>query len=232
MAININLNPAFMGGMSPMGGMSQMFMMMQMMQMMQMMMSMMGPMSYGGGMGGGCGCHQGFGQSLGMPGMGHGGMPMMPMPMPMPNGGYPPMSNWGGGAPPIDPGMMQGTSRTGQTLMGSIMNSPVPPGCSPGYCYRGVKHHLRQVGVNLQGGSAYQAADQLAAQPHRFREVTVSRDQLRRLPPGAVVVWNKSPGHQHGHISIAMGNGKEASDKIRNQMVNRNASYRVFMPVS
>ena len=247
----IGFNPMMMGGMNMMGGMgmmggmSQMFMMMQMMQMMQMMMSMMGQM--GGGMhGGGCGCgHQGLGGAMGMPGMGMPGMGMpgmgmpgmgypMPMPMPMP-GGYPPMGGYppfsgGHNAPPIAPGALRNATPTGRRLAQSIMNRPVPPNCRPGYCYRGVKHHLRQVGVNLQGGSAYQAADQLAQRPDRFREVSVSRDQLRQLPPGAVVVWNRSAGKPHGHISFAPGDGREASDKIRNQITNRPASYRVFIP--
>lgn len=228
----MGMNPLMMGGMNPMmgmGGMSQMFMMMQMMQMMQMMMSMMGSM--GGGQHQ-CGCgHQHMGGAMGMPGMNYGGMPMMPMPMPMPGpGAYPPMSGGGYGAPPISPQAMQGATPTGRALANSIMNRPVPPNCRPGYCYRGVKHHLRQVGVNLQGGSAYQAADQLAARRDRFREVTVNRSQLRQLPPGAVVVWNRSPGKPHGHISIATGDGREASDKIRNQITNRPASYRVFIP--
>lgn len=242
----IGFNPMMMGGMNMMGGMgmmggmSQMFMMMQMMQMMQMMMSMMGQMG-GGQMHGGCGCgHQGLGGAMGMPGMGMPGMGMpgmggypMPMPMPMPGyppmGGYPPFSG-GHNAPPIGPGALRNATPTGRRLAQSIMNRPVPPNCRPGYCYRGVKHHLRQVGVNLTGGSAYQAADQLAQRPDRFREVSVSRDQLRQLPPGAVVVWNRSSGKPHGHISIATGDGREASDKIRNQITNRAASYRVFIP--
>jgi hypothetical protein len=227
----IGMNPMMMGGMGMMGmgGMGQMFMMMQMMQMMQMMMSMMGSM--GGGQQHGCGCgHQGMGQSMGMPGAYPGGMPMMPMPMPMPMPGqYPPMSQ-GQYAPPISNYGMQAHSPTGAQLQNSIFNCPVPPGCCPGYCYRGVKHHLRNVGVNLSGGSAYQAAGQLANRPDRFKEVSVSRAQLKQLPPGAVVVWNRSPGKPHGHISIATGDGREASDKIRNQITNRPASYRVFIP--
>ena len=225
------INPMMMSAMGPMnmmGGMSSMFMMMQMMQMMQMMMAMMGSMG-GGQQHAGCGCHSQMGNTMGFNQF-PGSMPMMPMPMPMPSyGQYPPFTG-GHNAPPISPGAMQGATPTGRTLVNSIMNRPVPPGCRPGYCYRGVKHHLRQVGVNLTGGSAYQAADQLAGRPDRFREVTVTRAQLRQLPPGAVVVWDRSPGKRHGHISIATGDGREASDKIRNQITNRAASYRVFIP--
>ena len=63
---------------------------------------------------------------------------------------------------PTSAGNLQSNSNVASTLLNSINRSPVPPRCRPGYCYRGVKHHLRQIGVNLTGGSAYQAADQLA----------------------------------------------------------------------
>ena len=123
------------------------------------------------------------------------------------------------------------SSEMGSRLASSIRNRPVPPNCRPGYCYRGVKHHLRQVGVNLTGGSAYMAADQLA-RSGRFREVRVSRQQLRSLPAGAVVVWDRNPsaGKRHGHISIATGDGREASDRIRRQSVNYPSRHRVFIP--
>lgn len=123
------------------------------------------------------------------------------------------------------------SSDMGARLASSIGSRPVPPNCRPGYCYRGVKHHLRQVGVNLTGGSAYMAADQLA-QDGRFREVQVSRQQLRSLPAGAIVVWDRNPGagKRHGHISIATGDGREASDRIRNQSVNYPSRHRVFIP--
>ena len=130
---------------------------------------------------------------------------------------------------PTAAGNLQSNSNVASTLLNSINRSPVPPRCRPGYCYRGVKHHLRQIGVNLTGGSAYQAADQLA-QTGRFREVQVSREQLRSLPAGAVVVWNRGNGRRHGHISIAMGDGREASDRIRRQITNYPNSYRVFLP--
>lgn len=124
---------------------------------------------------------------------------------------------------------VQANQGVASTLLNSIRANPVPPRCRPGYCYRGVKHHLRQIGVNLTGGSAYQAADQLA-RSGRFREVQVDRSQLRSLPAGAVVVWNRGNGRRHGHISISMGDGREASDRIRNQITNYPNSFRVFIP--
>lgn len=101
---------------------------------------------------------------------------------------------------------------------------------STGYCYRGVANTLSKSGVNLSGMSAYMGADQLARSP-KFKEATVSRNDLKSLPAGAVVVWDKCPGHQHGHISIALGDGREASDHIQSQMTNYGPRFRVFIPV-
>lgn len=224
------------GGPSPMYAMRQMIM--------RIMQSLFGQV--GGGHGGCQCCHRGMGQSLGFPGAGFpgGGFPGVGFPgagfpgggfpgAGLPGGGfgsvYPPLSG-GHSAPAISSGVLGRATPGGRALANSIANSPVPPRCRPGYCYRGVKHHLRKIGVNLHGGSAHLAADQLARQRGKFKEVSVRRGQLRKLPPGAVVVWDRSPGKPHGHISIATGDGREASDKIRNQITNRRASYRVFLP--
>lgn len=101
---------------------------------------------------------------------------------------------------------------------------------STGWCYKGVAESLRSIGVTATGASAYMAADQLAKNP-KMKEIQVSAKDLPKLPAGAVVVWNKSGAHPHGHISVALGNGKEASDHIQNQMTNYGTSHRVFVPV-
>ncbi|OGI19761.1 MAG: hypothetical protein A2287_01710 [Candidatus Melainabacteria bacterium RIFOXYA12_FULL_32_12] len=99
-----------------------------------------------------------------------------------------------------------------------------------GWCYTGVKRALSKHGVNLSGGSAYQAAPQLAKNP-KFKEVSVPANKLKDLPAGAIVVWNRSASHVHGHISIASGDGREFSDRTRNQISNYGTDYRVFIPV-
>lgn len=98
-------------------------------------------------------------------------------------------------------------------------------------CYRFVKEGLAAEGVNLTGVPAYVAANQLARNP-RFEEVRVSRDQLDELPAGAVVVWNRNTkaNHPYGHISVALGDGREVSDRIRPQVTNYRSQYRVFLP--
>ena len=96
-------------------------------------------------------------------------------------------------------------------------------------CYRGVKYAMARQGVNLSGVPAYTAAGQLARNGN-VREARVSRDQLRELPAGATVVWAPHGKHKYGHVSIALGNGREASDVLRNQIVNYGSSFRVFLP--
>ncbi|MGE4203104.1 MAG: hypothetical protein AB7J86_20800 [Vulcanimicrobiota bacterium] len=131
-----------------------------------------------------------------------------------------------GNAPSVDLGSIQGGTPWGRSLASDAARNANGPG---GWCYKWVANALGRHGVNVHGASAYMAADQLAGNP-KFREVRVPANQLRNLPPGAVVVWNRGAGHPHGHISIALGDGREASDKIRNQITNYGTSFRVFLP--
>lgn len=104
---------------------------------------------------------------------------------------------------------------------------------SENWCYRGVKKALRIAYGKpmLSGGFAYQAAAQLARNP-RFKEINVPASGLRKLPAGAIVVWKASRANNAGHISIALGDGRESSDHIQTQMTrNHGAGHRVFVPV-
>ena len=96
-------------------------------------------------------------------------------------------------------------------------------------CFRGVKYAMARQGVRLNGVPAYTAASQLARNGN-FREVRLGRDQLRSLPAGATVVWAPHGKHRYGHVSIALGNGREASDVLRSQITNYGSSFRVFLP--
>jgi hypothetical protein len=245
-------------GMPGMGQPPMMMMMMMMLQMMQQMMGQMMGGAGGGcgcGMGPGMGGDPfgGFGNQMGggfgfpgggFPGGGFpgGGFPggFSPPGVPFGGGYCPPAPNYGnpgyGGAgfnpmgPMAGPGNFGGPSAFGNRLAADanqIARSGVAG--SGGNCKRGVRMALNRQGVNLDGLSAYQGADQLARNP-RFREVQVDRNALRGLPPGAIVVWNRKPGHPHGHISIALGNGREASDVIRNQITGYGSAFRVFLP--
>jgi len=119
-----------------------------------------------------------------------------------------------------------------------------------GLCLGGVSKTLKATyGVGIPLGSAYMAADYLRGNmagseelASHFVEVQVDRSELANLPAGAIVVWDNNQngggsnvsaaGRKHGHISIALGDGRESSDHIQNQIVNRDANFTVFYPVS
>lgn len=169
------------------------------------------------------------------------GMPSMPN---MNNGGGPAPSGGGrssGGAPssggpsaasgPAPSGPAPGGTASGQKLA-QAAEQVARTTNTTGWCYRGVSQAVsRALGVQLTGASAYMAADQIAASG-KFKEVKVSPEELKKLPPGAVVVWGKTGASPHGHISVALGDGREASDHIQQQMTSLRGStnYRVFIP--
>jgi hypothetical protein len=98
-----------------------------------------------------------------------------------------------------------------------------------GWCYNAVADAVERVtGRFLWGEHAYQAADQFALSPHFFE---VWNRDLKSLPAGAVVVWGKGTSRS-GHISVALGNGQEASDHIASQMTYHygGAPARIFLP--
>lgn len=97
-----------------------------------------------------------------------------------------------------------------------------------GSCYEAVAEAIEsQIPPFLWGMSAWMAADQLAASP-AFREI--SPPVLTQLPAGAIVVWEKGSS-PHGHISVALGDGREASDHLAEQMTSHygGGKARVFL---
>lgn len=100
---------------------------------------------------------------------------------------------------------------------------------TPGLCLKGVNDTMQAMGMPVQReASAYMALDNFRNNK-RFQEVKVSRDQLKSLPAGAVVIWDKGSGLPHGHISVALGDGREASSTVRNQL-NLKTNFHVFVP--
>lgn len=102
-----------------------------------------------------------------------------------------------------------------------------------GWCYTAVADSVsRAIGVSLWGKSAYMAAP-ILAQNDKIREVKgVKASTLPKLPAGAIVVWGKTGVSPHGHISVALGDGREASDHIDRQrtQLRGHTNFRVFMP--
>ena len=98
-----------------------------------------------------------------------------------------------------------------------------------GECKTGVRKALEKHGITIKSRSAYMTADQLAKNP-MFKEIKVKRSELKDLKPGTIVVWDKCNGHPHGHISISLGGGKEASDCIRDQFTDYGPRFKIFEP--
>lgn len=100
---------------------------------------------------------------------------------------------------------------------------------TPGLCLRGVNDAMESIGIPVKReAAAYMALDDFRNNK-RFQEVKMPKEKLSSLPAGAVVIWNKGSGLPYGHISVALGNGKEASSVIRNQL-KLNTDYHVFLP--
>lgn len=101
-----------------------------------------------------------------------------------------------------------------------------------GWCARGVNDTLQAVGLSegeIRSASAYQCADKLA-NSSKFKEVTISKSDLKNLPAGCIICWGRDNEHKDGHIAVSLGNGLEASDHISN-MVDLGTTFRVFVPV-
>lgn len=130
-------------------------------------------------------------------------------------------------APPVDADALARTSPLGQKIAESGRRNCNGTG---GYCFRHVGRALRENGIETSGASAYMAADQLARQTDKVREVQMDPKDFPKLPAGAIVVWDRGNGHEHGHISIADGKGGEYSDVYRRQITNYGTQPRVFLP--
>lgn len=105
-----------------------------------------------------------------------------------------------------------------------------------GHCLTGVDNALLELyGFKTGLPSAYQAAGFLKGRKE-FRDITdlFTRNgqlQTNMLPPGSIIVWNKSKGHPYGHVSIASGTGKEISDHIQDQITQYGTSVAgIFYP--
>ena len=198
--------------MNNMNFMMQMFMMQMFMMMMQLRM---------GKLGGGITGSSSLAQAAGVGGGGGGGG----------TGGT---SSAGGASAGFNTPAQQGDIPAGGTDLGreiarAALRESTDGDSNGGLCARDVRTALASVGINIPTGDAWTKAAVLA-KDDRFREVQVSKNQLDKLPPGAIVVWDKGQGMPYGHVSIALGDGREASDRLRQQS-HYSTNFRVFMPV-
>lgn len=118
--------------------------------------------------------------------------------------------------------LMSGSTEFGLQIADSSMKEANRRGTT-GWCYAGVATALGRVGISIGGPSAFCAVDELDSKyPDRFTKFTsadISKDQLRNLPAGAIVVYGSGSGYNggyHGHIYVSQGNGQETSDHVAN----------------
>ena len=101
-----------------------------------------------------------------------------------------------------------------------------------GRCAHYVNNALEEYNIDPKRGDAYTRADVLAADKN-FTEVQVnSKEDLKSLPGGAVVVYDRGAcnySDDFGHVFIATGNGGAASDHLQNQ-IKFGDGIRVFIP--
>ena len=134
-------------------------------------------------------------------------------------------SSWSQSQPQVDNGY---SSDKGNRIADEAYREASSRG-TYGWCYNAVADAVERItGRFLWGSHAYQAADQFASSLH-FYEVWGAN--LQSLPSGAVVVWGKGTSRS-GHISVSLGDGREASDHIAQQMTYHygGAPARIFYP--
>ncbi|MCI1273636.1 MAG: hypothetical protein LKG27_04280 [Clostridiaceae bacterium] len=119
----------------------------------------------------------------------------------------------------------------GESLAQNVASS-VEKG-STGWCAKYVKNAIAKAGLgNKTDGNAYQCAAKLANNPN-FKEVNVTGNDLKNLPAGCVIVYNRGAAgysSKYGHIEISLGNGTAASDFL-NKNIKASNDVRVFVPV-
>ncbi len=102
-----------------------------------------------------------------------------------------------------------------------------------GYCARYVKNAIANTGLGAyQSGHAYQCDDVLAGNSN-FKEINVSGSDLKKLPAGCVIVYDRGAAgysSQYGHIEITTGKGNAVSDFV-SRTIKESNDVRVFVPV-
>ncbi len=86
-------------------------------------------------------------------------------------------------------------------------------------CYTGVKHALWASGViddyaDMPKGSAYEAKKYFDKYPDKFEKLNITAKDLKNLPAGVIIVYEKKG--LDGHIAITNGYGQETSDSTDN----------------
>ena len=88
-----------------------------------------------------------------------------------------------------------------------------------GACYTGVKKAFLSSGIidnydDMPRGEAKESIRYFDAHPEKFKKITISKEGLKNLPAGRIIVFTKDG--EAGHICITNGNGQGMSSSTDN----------------
>ena len=88
-----------------------------------------------------------------------------------------------------------------------------------GACYTGVKKAFLSAGIidnydDMPRGEAKESIKYFDEHPEQFKKVTVSKEELKNLPAGKIIVFTKDG--EAGHICVTNGNGQGMSSSTDN----------------
>ena len=132
------------------------------------------------------------------------------------------------------------TNKNAEMLVSMMEKQIAENGKTLGKCAQAFNDATISLGMASERGHAYQKIAQLDKNKN-FEDITSqykTAEDLKNLPRGAVVVWDKSAEKEYGHVSVALGDGREISDHVQNQITGadskgrRYGAYHVYMPKS
>lgn len=132
------------------------------------------------------------------------------------------------------------TNKNAEMLVSMMEKQIAENGKTLGKCAQAFNDATISLGMASERGHAYQKIAQLDKNKN-FEDITSqykTAEDLKNLPRGAVVVWDKSAEKEYGHVSVALGDGREISDHVQNQIIGadskgrRYGAYHVYMPKS
>ena len=130
------------------------------------------------------------------------------------------------------------TNRNAELLYETVKQQIADNGSTIGNCAKAINDATIAIGASNERGHAYEKIAQLSRNKN-FEDITSqykTAEDLRNLPKGAIVVWDKSKDKQYGHISVADGKGGELSDHYQKQTIGFDkkgrayGAYHVYMP--
>lgn len=104
-----------------------------------------------------------------------------------------------------------------------------------GACYTGVKKALLSAGIiknydEMPRGEAKESIKYFDEHPEKFKKISVSKEELKKLPAGRIIVFTKDG--EAGHICITNGKGQGMSSSTDNlgwlDAKGEGASYVVY----